>query len=259
MKSKIIKRKNLLQERSGLYGKLLFILSMIVTSLVLLKMSYDYLSKPTNLPLNIVEINGDFIHLKEKNLEQQVSSLINDGFFTIDMKILRKEIMKIPWVAEVSIRRVWPDTLQMHIKEHTPLAFWGNLSYISKRSNIFSPREIHLKGNLPIFYAKNEDAEKIVSFYLNFRPVLNKKNLFIKELILNDRQEWKIIFSNNLKLALGRENVNDRITNFTSIYPKLLENFSRFPEQVDMRYEHGFAVLWGVKKLPKSLPLIGDS
>tara|TARA_B100000674_G_C37722334_1_gene860379 strand:- start:81 stop:860 length:780 start_codon:yes stop_codon:yes gene_type:complete len=259
MKTKMKKRKSNTRDLPFIYGKFLFILFFIVASLVILKISHGYLAKSDTLPLKIVEINGNFIHLKEEEIEKKVSSMIDGGFFTVDMKNLRVKVIHIPWVEEVSIRRVWPDTLRMHIKEQVPIAHWGNSAYINAKSNIFSPVEIDLNEDLPKFFAKDEDAEKCVSFYRKFYSTFNNKNLIISELSLNDRQEWKIIFQNKLELMLGKDDINNRISNFINIYPKLLANTSRSVKSIDMRYEHGFAVAWGLEKISKRISLMGDS
>ena len=35
-------------------------------------------------------------------------------------------VLDMPWVADISIRRVWPDKLNMVVTERVPLARWGD-------------------------------------------------------------------------------------------------------------------------------------
>ena len=57
----------------------------------------------------------------------------------LDLKEVAKQIRRHPWVAEVRIRRILPDRLQIEIKEREPVALVsvGELYYVDREGTIF--------------------------------------------------------------------------------------------------------------------------
>ena len=81
---------------------------------------YPYLSEPGRMPLRVIDVNGEFQQLKPAQVQQVVVDAIDGGFFTCRMDRLRAAVLAMPWVEDVSIRRVWPDRLSMTVTEQVP-------------------------------------------------------------------------------------------------------------------------------------------
>jgi len=220
---------------------------------------YRYLSQPGKLPLRVVEITGEFSHLKHAQIEAAVAAAIDGGFFTVDMQVVRDAVREMPWVEEVSVRRVWPDTLRMNVVEQVPLAYWGRAGLVNFHGEVFEPGAATISGNLPRLGGKDSRAPEVVNFYLQLRSALVGSDLAVSEMQLNERQEWEVIFNNGLSLMLGRDDPQARLADFLAVYPKLQANVSRIPERIDMRYEHGFAVRWQPQVELQGESLAGDS
>ena len=97
------------------------------------------LQDPRVMPLSVVRIDGDFRHMHRGDLEQAIGSAIRGNFFTVDVAGIRAAAHRPPWVDEVSVRRVWPATLQMQVVEQVPLARWGESGLINGRGEVFRP------------------------------------------------------------------------------------------------------------------------
>jgi cell division protein FtsQ len=222
-------------------------------------LGHRYLSQPGKLPLRVVEITGEFSHLKHTAIEAEVAAAIDGGFFTVDMQAVRDAVRAMPWVEEVSVRRVWPDTLRMHVIEQVPLAHWGAKALVNLRGEVFQSQGVAIHGELPRLRGKDERATEVVAFYLHLRSALVGSDLGVSDLGLNERQEWEVLFDNGLGLMLGEEDPEARMAEFLQVYPQLVANMSRVPERIDMRYEHGFAVRWQPLEAPQGESLAGDS
>jgi cell division protein FtsQ len=214
-------------------------------------LGYQYLSQPGRLPLRVVEINGDFHHLAPAAIEAQVAGAIDGGFFTVDMQRVRNAVRGMPWVAEVSVRRVWPDMLRMHVTEQVALARWGEDALVNLHGEVFRPQPMIDSQELPRLDGGPQDAPEVVNLYLLMRSALVNSELTLQEMQLNRRGEWSVTFGNGLSVMFGGGDVVPRMRDFLKVYPQLRAQASREPERIDMRYEHGFAVRWKTEAVPE--------
>ncbi len=203
-----------------------------------------YLSQPGKLPLRVVEVNGEFRYLQRGEIQQTVVKAIDGGFFTCDMQKLRRAVLDMPWVEEVSIRRVWPDKLSMNVVEQVPLARWGDDALISVQGRVFAPSSVAAFGELVRLNGPKGNEKRVVSFYRAVASRATKRELRVTEVELDQRRHWWLRFEGGLTVSLGREDVDERLTQFFRVYPSLASQSARQPERVDMRYAHGFAVRW---------------
>ena len=107
------------------------------------------LRDPQVLPLKVVRIDGQFRYLQRSDLEQAVATAVEGNFFTLDVDRIRAAARKLPWVDEVSVRRIWPDTLQMWVQEQIPLARWGKDRLVNPRGEVFQPLPAQKPRHLP--------------------------------------------------------------------------------------------------------------
>lgn len=205
---------------------------------------YRYLAQPGQLPLRVIEVNGEFTHLQHAAVQARVLESIEGGFFTVNMQAVRDAVRGMPWVEEVSVRRVWPDTLRMHVTEQLPLARWNADSLVNLHGEIFRPDGLSELAGLPHLYGDDEMAPQVVGFYLRLRRALVDDGLQVQRVRLNARNEWEMSFEGGLSVMLGNQDVGVRLQDFLRVYPQLRGSMPRVPERIDMRYEHGFAVRW---------------
>lgn len=209
-------------------------------------LAYQALSQPGRLPLRVVEISGEFQQLEAERIEQTVMGAIDGGFFSCDMQALRHAVLAMPWVEDVSIRRVWPDRLRMVVTEQVPLARWGDDALINVSGEVFRPATLEGHEGLVQLRGPEGNELRVVEFFEAAVPAVRLRGLQISQVELDERRHWQLRFDNGLTLSLGREDIDHRLSQFLRVYPSLLADPARLPERVDMRYAHGFAVRWRV-------------
>lgn len=205
---------------------------------------YHELSRPGRLPLRVIDVDGEFRHLSRAAVRDTVLATIDGGFFSCDMRKLRNAVLAMPWVADVSIRRVWPDRLQMTVIEQVPLARWGDGGLISVVGEVFRPQDSDAFSGLVLLHGPAGSEQRVVEFFQAAVAAVRQRDLQINTLQLDERREWWMRFDNGLSVSLGREAVQTRLAQFLRVYPSLAANQTRRPLRVDMRYAHGFAVRW---------------
>ena len=203
------------------------------------------LRDPAVLPLKIVRIDGDFKNLNRRTLEQAVSQAIVGNFFTVDLDRIRAEALKLAWVDQVTVRRIWPGTLNMWVEEQKPLARWGSNQLVNARGGVFTPEAASLKSDLPRLDGPEGQAEEVVGRFKQMGSRLAPLNLSIARIVMDGRGAWTVEFTQGVELKLGNKDTEGRVTRFVRLYPRLEQNDVRKVKRIDMRYANGVAVLWG--------------
>jgi len=206
--------------------------------------AWQVLIRPDRLPVRRIEITGEFTHLRTVDIERRVARVLDGGFLGLDMRQVRAAVMALPWVEQVSVRRVWPDTLRMHVVEQVPLARWNEDALVNLRGQVFRPDPLPALDSLPRLRGEDGMAPEVVAFYLRLYTGGLPEGLEIAELARNRRGEWRVVFADGLELMLGRKDLGARLSVFSRVYSQLAEHMGRRPRRIDMRYEHGFAVQW---------------
>jgi cell division protein FtsQ len=205
---------------------------------------YHFLSQPGRLPLRVIEVSGELNRLNHDEIQHTVVDAIDGGFFSCDMQKLRLAVVAMPWVADVSIRRTWPDRLSMVVTEQVPLARWGDDALVSVNASVFRPSTVEDFPGLVKLSGPEGSQQRVVAFFQAVVTAAQARELLVREVELDERRHWWLRFDGGLTVSLGRESIDYRLAQFFRVYPSLSAQAARQPERVDMRYEHGFAVRW---------------
>src|SRR5210317_1705296 len=81
-----------------------------------LAMLLEWMNNPREWPVKSVHIEGGFRHLQRADIQNEVAPLASDGFFAMNVAMIQQRIQQLPWVEQVSVRRVWPDQLTIQVR-----------------------------------------------------------------------------------------------------------------------------------------------
>jgi len=84
------------------------------------------LQNPENFPIEKIRISAPYEHITPEMLQQVIGSFATRGFFGLNVVTLKQQLLVLPWVYEVMIKREWPDTLVINILEQKAVAEWNN-------------------------------------------------------------------------------------------------------------------------------------
>ena len=90
-------------------------------------------------PIKSIEVNSRYEHIDRESLQAVVEPYLNSSFFRIDIPAIKKQLLNDPWIDSVTIRRSWPNKLEIIIKEEVPVATWNNDALLNDHSEIFTP------------------------------------------------------------------------------------------------------------------------
>lgn len=199
---------------------------------------------PHTLPVRIVQIRGDLAHVTENQLRDTLRPLVSSSFFLVKPAAIQKAVTGLAWVEAASVRRVWPDAVEVALRERTAEARWGDGALVSLGGEVFSPPLESFPPGLPLWHGPPGTHRLLADRYRRMQPLVVTVGLRIVELELDARGAWRVRLDNGLDLALGRRQEMERLARFVRVYPSGVEAWVQAIEQVDMRYSNGFAVRW---------------
>jgi cell division protein FtsQ len=198
--------------------------------------------EPYRLPVRVVTVNGEVKRLKPERLQEAVIEHLDGGILTQDLGKLQAAVEAMPWVRSASLRRYWPDRLDLAVVEEVAVARWGEDALVAADGAVFRPEIGDFPQGLPKLSGEEKDSLQLVERLRGWAPRLASLDLKIEELSLDARGAWSLRLSKGLALALGTAQVDERIARFLRVYPKLAAVGT--PSRVDMRYSNGLAIRW---------------
>ncbi len=195
-------------------------------------------------PIRWLELNGAFQRVSAEQLRASMTPLIDDSFFTIDLQELGAAARRISWVSSVSIQKNWPDTVTVTIEEFSPIAHWNQGQLISKSGEVFSVPESDEIQGLPWLEGPPERLDEVLRNWSEFSEALVPLGLEIGQLSLDTRGAWSMKLGNGTRIQLGRDFARDRLQRLLNSWDSLMFEQEMPPQDVDLRYTNGIAVLW---------------
>lgn len=195
-------------------------------------------------PIRWLELNGSFQRVSADQMRGSLAPLINASFFTVDLRELYVSASRIPWVSSVSVQKKWPDTVTVTIAEYEPVAHWNSGQLISTHGEVFAAPDADEIQGLPWLNGPDERLELVLDQWTRFNLMLDSAGLEIDQLTLDERGAWSMRLNKGTRLALGRDQANERLERLMKSWEVLLYEHDLPPVRVDLRYTNGFAVHW---------------
>jgi len=178
------------------------------------------------------------------HLEAVIRDEIAGTFFTLNLDRARAALTHVPWVRRASLRRQWPQRLEVTIEEHEPLARWNDDALVNANGEIFNA---DFDGELPQFNGNEARVGEVTARYREWSAALAPLSLALHEVRVSPRGGWRLRVTGTagpLDIELGRDEPNDRLARFIAVYGRTIATLARAGtrvDRVDLRYRNGFA------------------
>jgi len=234
-------RVNQLSKIANFLWRPKLLLSMIVAGGMLA--AYYNVTLENLLPIETVEIEGQFKFLNKQQLLSRALPAASGGFFDVNLSQIRHELINLAWVEDVSVRREWPDKLLVRVIEKKPVVLWGEKRIVSTKGDLFTPEHMP-KLKLPHLKGPQGQHKNMLQALARMQAWLLETDLRIVNVELNPRRSWTLTLQSGMELRLGRNQIQERLKRFVSIYEDTLKIDKRDINYIDMRYTNGFSVAW---------------
>ena len=221
-----------------------FVTLVVCGSVAGLTLMLEWMKNPHAWPVKTVQIEGDFRYLDRTVLQEFLAPMTDDGFFGVRVARIQSELQARPWVEQVSVRRVWPNQLQIRIREQQAVAHWGEDGYLNPLGELFEPQPAVDVAGLPQLAGPTGHEQRVLTMYARMRKTLHPLQLEVEQLQLDARRAWHVQLNNGLKMELGRHDPLQRVARFVRAYPAIMAVGNGKVMSVDLRYSNGVAVHW---------------
>ncbi len=144
----------------------------------------------------------------------------------LDINAARQKLIHLPWVQDAEVRKIYPRTIEVKLKEWEAYAIWqhgAELSLIEKSGAVIAPLRDNKYTTLPLFVGQN--AERAVNdFEKQFAdwPEMKKR---VKAFVRVAGRRWDLHLDNGIVVKLPETDVAralQQLTEFDAEH-KLLE------------------------------------
>lgn len=203
-----------------------------------------WLQLPENFPVRSVQVSGRMLYVDESRIRSRVSENINHNFFMQDIDEIRTSLLQLPWVEDVYVRRVWPDTLRIEVREHQPFAVWEQGGLVNTKGQWFDADSRDVKKSLPVLSGPKSLVHEVAEQFSLYRRQFQELGLSLQKVKVDKRRAWSLFVQDGFIVRLGRKNITDRLQRFQRSYTVALRQQKQQIQAIDMRYTNGFAVQW---------------
>ena len=165
------------------------------------------------------------------------------SFFSLPVTRLQNELNAINWIDTAYVERVWPDTLKIKLVEKAPVAVWGE-ALMTEDGKLFNQGVIPADLNVPKLKGPPSQQLEVLQVYEKLSKILSAYGLKASGLHLRDNQTWILILGNDIKIYLGKKELEARLQRFCKAYPAVFAEKADQLASVDLRYPRGMAVQW---------------
>ena len=190
-----------------------------------------------------VRIVGSLRWVLPEELKQAIAGRLQGGFFRIDIAAVRESALAVPWVRDVSVRRVWPGELRLTVAEDRPIARWAGGGLVTERGTLLPGRHPQAVIGLPVFDGPREAIPRLRDGLREFSSIFDGIGGGIARLERSAAGNWSLQFADGVRLVF-RDEQERHVRRFAVVYLSALIGRKEFIERIDLRYPNGFAVRW---------------
>ena len=216
-----------------------FLVGLVVLAATLVGLNWLFRASP--FPVRHVEVTTPLTHASAAQMEAVLARQGRGNFFAFPIDDLRGALERLPWVRTATVRRVWPDRLEIAIEEHVAFARWSAAP--DALVNTFGERfAASSDAALPLFSGPQGTEGEVTRRYQRFSALLAPLASPIERIVLSQRHAWSVRLANGLQITLGRDAdlAEQRLERFVDAYASTVG--TRVPQVVDLRYPNGFAL-----------------
>lgn len=207
----------------------------------------DQLYRPDAFVIDQLKIKGKFRYLQPETIEAVVGDQGRANFFSLELMSLKHDIEALPWVQTADVRREWPNTLLINVREHIPVMRWQSNKWVTTTGKVIDltgdikvPNAIVLSGN-------ESDALLLLQQAFRWKKKLLQDGLELRKLTLSGSHAWTLklydeLHATEFNLLLGREEVEERLARFQFLYQQKFKYADQQLIRVDARYPDGLAI-----------------
>ncbi|MCB1676042.1 MAG: cell division protein FtsQ/DivIB [Halioglobus sp.] len=189
-----------------------------------------------------IVVTGELEHTRAEAVQEMVQPALAGGFLRADLHYMRRQLEALPWIYAASVRRKWPNALEIHVVEQLPIARWGRDGFLNHEGEVFRSASSDKWQSLPLLRGPEGSARSLVASYQRLLELLAPLGLAVEQLEIDERGQVEVVLAGGIELLLGGDDFLERMHRFAAIYRRELAPRAAQVARVDLRYASGVAV-----------------
>jgi len=255
------KRQQQVTQKQGLQSStlsfglgLLFFIGVLFSLIMISWWLTEHFIGQESAPVTSIVISGEMPYSQRSDIIDVIENIDMGNFFQVNVNEVQTQVLTLPWVYSVAVRKQWPNELKIYVVDQQPVAIWNGVFLINQLGQVYQADLERIKHYLPNFFGPEGSESLALKNYRDFNVLLEFGALKIDELVLSERFSWQLTLDDGVTLNLGREERVERIQRFMDVYPmikaqlkakKIVEKQkNQAVDYIDLRYDTGLAVGW---------------
>jgi cell division protein FtsQ len=196
-----------------------------------------------NAPVQIVRVTGDLTTAERDAVQAAVAQRVEGGLLTVNLDQVVGNVVALTWPRDVRARRVWPSIIEVSVAKDPIVARWGDGFVLNSVGDVVDAAGLP-DATLPLIRCANANGARAMQIFQMLGQVLSDTSLKVAEVDEDALGEWRVRFTNDVTVALGHEDLLERVERFARVYRAVIEQHLDDVDHIDARYRNGVAVGW---------------
>ncbi|WP_312621112.1 cell division protein FtsQ/DivIB, partial [Agrobacterium pusense] len=154
-----------------------------------------------------VKVSGN-LQTSEIDVFQLLGLDGSTSLIALDIDAARRKLVQLPWVEDVDIRKIYPKTVEVRLKEREAFGIWqhgSELSLIEKSGSVIAPLRDNKFASLPLFVGRDAEtgAAGFVEQLADWPEIRSRVRAYVR--IAGRR--WDLHLDNGIVVKLPEENL----------------------------------------------------
>lgn len=209
--------------------------------------------------LSVVRVTGELTAAERDRAVELVSAYLPAGILDFDAKGLAERLETESWVDAASVRRRWPDTLQVRVVPEVAVARWRDDALLSNRGRVIEPLELVGVDALPRLHGPDGSAGATMERFIHASEMLRPLGVAVTELHMDDAGNVRIGTDEGIRIVLGSDSLAARMRRVARVIEQELRGRLADVERIDARYDNGLAVAWRTSDIGTGSELVSQA
>ena len=132
-------------------------------------------------PVDTIVVSGEPTEAEREWVERALTSVPLDGILSTNLEIIEVQLISMGWTRQVTVRRHWPDRLEVQLHKVVPVARWGEQGYLAANGEAMELPDKH--HDLPLLSASISTPQQTMEVYRLLQLFAPRLNLQIVTLV----------------------------------------------------------------------------